>query len=133
MSWQLALVGIVVIPLLIIPTRKVGRTRFQLLTESQAKYRCAGYQEDGFPGGRWRIPTKSEIRFIAQLSAKGVFEFMFSGDYWSANGVVNVNKDNGTVSDKNASTAMLRCVYDSWYWGDEQWNPRTEFVWGDRK
>ena len=58
---------------------------------------------------------------------------MFSGDYWSANGVVNVNKDNGTVSDKNASTAMLRCVYDSWYWGDEQWNPRTEFVWGDRK
>ena len=60
-------------------------------------------------------------------------EFMFSGDYWSANGVVNVNKDNGTVSDKNASTAMLRCVYDSWYWGDEQWNPRTEFVWGDRK
>ena len=37
MSWQLALVGIVVIPLLIIPTRKVGRTRFQLLTESQAK------------------------------------------------------------------------------------------------
>ena len=37
MSWQLALVGIVVIPLLIIPTRKVGQTRFQLLTESQAK------------------------------------------------------------------------------------------------
>ena len=112
---------------------KLGGTEFGNLTESQAKYRCAGYQEDGFPGGRWRIPTKSEIRFIAQLSAKGVFEFMFSGDYWSANGVVNVNKDNGTVSDKNASTAMLRCVYDSWYWGDEQWNPRTEFVWGDRK
>ena len=37
MSWQLALVGIVVIPLLIVPTRRVGRTRFQLLTESQAK------------------------------------------------------------------------------------------------
>jgi len=37
MSWQLALVGIVVIPLLILPTRSVGRTRFKLLTESQAK------------------------------------------------------------------------------------------------
>lgn len=37
MSWQLALVGIVVIPLLIIPTRTVGKTRYKLLTESQAK------------------------------------------------------------------------------------------------
>ena len=37
MSWQLACVGILVIPLLIIPTRSVGRTRWKLLTESQAK------------------------------------------------------------------------------------------------
>ena len=37
MSWQLALVGIVVIPLLILPTRNVGQTRWKLLTESQAK------------------------------------------------------------------------------------------------
>lgn len=37
MSWKLALVGIVIIPLLILPTRSVGRTRWQLLTESQAK------------------------------------------------------------------------------------------------
>ena len=37
MSWQLALVGIVVIPLLILPTRRVGKTRFRLLSESQAK------------------------------------------------------------------------------------------------
>lgn len=37
LSWQLALVGIVIIPLLILPTRSVGRTRWQLLTESQAK------------------------------------------------------------------------------------------------
>lgn len=112
---------------------KLGGTEFGNLTESQAKYRCAGYQEDGFPGGRWRIPTMSEIKFIAQLSAKGVFEFMFRGDYWSANGVVNVNTTNGTVTSSANSTALLRCVYDSWYWGDEQWNPRTQFVWGDRE
>lgn len=37
MSWQLALVGMVVIPLLIIPSRAVGNTRFKLATESQAK------------------------------------------------------------------------------------------------
>ena len=111
---------------------KLGGTEFGNITESQAKYRCAGYQEDGFPGGRWRIPTMSEIKFIAQLSAKGVFEFMFKGDYWSATGVVNVNTSNGTVTTSTNSTALLRCVYDSWYWGDEQWNPRTQFVWGDR-
>ena len=37
MSWRLALVGIVVIPLLILPTRSVGRKRYELLTASQAK------------------------------------------------------------------------------------------------
>ena len=37
MSWQLALVGIVVMPLLIIPTKSVGKKRYQLLTSSQAK------------------------------------------------------------------------------------------------
>lgn len=36
MSWQLALVAIIVIPLMILPSRPVGKTRFQLLTESQA-------------------------------------------------------------------------------------------------
>lgn len=37
MSWQLAIVGILVIPLLIIPSRVVGNTRFKLATESQSK------------------------------------------------------------------------------------------------
>ena len=37
MSWQLALVGIFVIPLLVLPTKAVGKTRWQLLTESQEK------------------------------------------------------------------------------------------------
>ena len=112
---------------------KLGGTEWGNLDEAHAKYRCAGYQEDGFPAGRWRIPTISEIKFIAQLSAKGVFEPMFKSNYWSANGVVNVNVENGSVTSSTATAALLRCVYDSWYWGDEQWNPRTEFVWGDRQ
>ena len=37
MSWKLAIVGIVVIPLLILPTKSVGKRRYQLLTDSQAK------------------------------------------------------------------------------------------------
>ncbi|MBQ4187796.1 MAG: ABC transporter ATP-binding protein, partial [Firmicutes bacterium] len=37
MSWQLALVGMVVIHLLILPTRSVGKTRWKLLTKSQEK------------------------------------------------------------------------------------------------
>ncbi len=37
MSWRLALVGIVVIPLLVLPTRTVGKTRWKLLSESQEK------------------------------------------------------------------------------------------------
>ena len=37
MSWQLALVGIVVLPLLILPTKSVGKKRYQLLTDRQAK------------------------------------------------------------------------------------------------
>ena len=37
MSWKLALVGIVVIPLLILPTKSVGKKRYQLLTDAQAK------------------------------------------------------------------------------------------------
>ena len=117
---------------------KLGGTEFGNLDEAHAKWRCAGYQEDGFPAGRWRIPTMSEIRFIAQLSAKGVFESMFKGDYWSANGVVTVNKDNGSVVENtSATTALLRCVYDAWYWGDEQWvgpsGKHDQFVWGDRQ
>ena len=37
MSWQLAIVGMAVIPLLVLPTRSVGKTRYTLLTARQAK------------------------------------------------------------------------------------------------
>lgn len=38
MSWQLTLIGIVVIPLLVIPSRSVGITRWKLLNEGQEKH-----------------------------------------------------------------------------------------------
>ena len=37
MNWQLAIVGLAVIPLLILPTRSAGRTRFELLQKTQKK------------------------------------------------------------------------------------------------
>ena len=115
-----------------------------------ARYRCATYQEDGFPAGRWRLPTYAEIKFIAQLSATGAFATLFNKGkyYWSANGVVLIGDEVTIQESKN--DAMLRCVYDTWYWGDDQkeydeWSAekygskgeqgpefRNHFVWGDR-
>lgn len=129
---------------------KLGGTEYGNLDRAHAEYRCAGYQEDGLPAGRWRIPTKAEINFVAQLSAKKYFEHIFttgkgSSTYWSAHGAITVNADNGTVTPSTSTTALLRCVYDSWYWdeidrreekitgSDPRFNPRTTFYWGDKE
>ena len=107
------------------------------ITFAKARERCASFQENGFPAGRWRLPTKGEVRFISQLSANGYFEWQFGGNYWSANGALFVDKRTGEVRDSDAgiSIALLRCVYDSWYWGDDQVTDHgyqlTDFVWAD--
>ncbi|MBO4447597.1 MAG: hypothetical protein J5764_05685 [Bacteroidales bacterium] len=109
---------------------KHGGVEFGNLNFEQAQWRCATYQEDGFPAGRWRLPTKGEIKFISMLSANKIFTYLFSNAvYWSANGAIAVSE--GNVTDSNSGNALTRCVYDSWYWGDDQHEPRTEFVWGD--
>ena len=119
---------------------KFNGTEFSPIAMPYAEYRCAAYQEDGFPAGRWRLPTKAEVHFIAQLSAKGFIELLFNngGVYWSANGAIKVNGEK--VEDDSSKTALLRCVYDSWYWdkvdglnGDPRWPDRTKFVWGDKE
>ena len=38
MNWKMAIIGILVIPLLILPTRSAGHTRWKLLSKSQAKH-----------------------------------------------------------------------------------------------
>ena len=129
---------------------KFGGTEYGNLDKAHAEYRCAGYQEDGLPGGRWRLPTMAEINFVAQLSAKKYFEHIFTtgtgqATYWSAHGAITVNADNGTVTPSSSNTALLRCVYDSWYWdeidrregkitgSDPRFSPRTTFYWGDKQ
>ena len=103
-----------------------------------ARARCSAFQESGFPAGRWRLPTMAEISFSAQLSANNVFTWQFNDVYWSANGVVNVDKNSGTVTPSPGSTkAYVRCVYDSWYWGDDRVldvdGMPSIFVWGDKE
>lgn len=104
----------------------------QTLSYKYAATRCAAYQENGFPAGRWRVPTKAEIMFLIQLSEKGKIPTLFtpdtsisSGAYWCSSGVVYPLKS-GTVEYHNFTEAAsihadnwVRCVYDSWYWGDD--------------
>ena len=106
--------------------------------KDNARRRCATYQEDGYPAGRWRLPTQAEIQYIVQLSAWGIIPTLFGTEnsydatkYWSANGAVNVTPATGTVeSSSDTSSGPVRCVYDTWYWTDKC--SKTTFTWGDK-
>ncbi len=105
---------------------------------TNAQYRCASYQEDGYPAGRWRLPTMAEVAYISKLSADAVIPTLFTNgsEYWCAGGTVEPNS-NGTVT-PNYSTqgsTYVRCVYDEWYWEKSAY-PRlpgntVTFTWGD--
>jgi len=124
-------------------TTKYSGIEYLGVAYKYAQYRCASIQENGFPAGRWRLPTMGEIQFIAKLSAKGVFEEQFSPNlpgYWSADGrVIKVQGDqvglwgeDEVYKDPEGNTkALMRCVYDNWYWGDEQ-VPVDQPTWGDK-
>ena len=96
-----------------------------------ARERCASYQENGYPAGRWRLPTDAEIQFIVYLSARGKIPRLFNGIFWGSSGSRGIAID---VSNSDASVvnfvdktdpanyppvASIRCVYPLWYWGDE--------------
>lgn len=119
-------------PAYMVSSRFGGVEFYDGFTWQSARFKCATYQEDGYPAGRWRLPTKAEIDFIGTLTKKGGFVKLFgdSGNYWSANGAVRPNDGIKTVS-----YALLRCVYDTWYWDayDDRLPPedRDIFVFGD--
>lgn len=109
------------------------------------KRRCASYQEDGYPAGRWRMPTKAELEYIVLLSAKGVIPKLFNddqdnptGDYWCAHGVAYPLRSGGVrLVEGTSGDHAVRCVYDDWYWGSERVkstnaNTLTAFTWGDQ-
>ena len=88
------------------------------ITYEQAKRRCASYQENGYPAGRWRIPTEAEIKFCIYLSTNEKIPKLFNGTYWASSG----NAVNGNGSVVSAAREAVRCVYDAWYWGNEPVN-----------
>ncbi len=114
------------------------------ITFENAERRCASYQEDGYPAGRWRVPTRAEIEFIATLSGKQRIPKLFrenSTGYWSASTGVTISENTGTVSDKTGNgNCWVRCVYDEWYWSEKDANgnetnivSKTTFTWGDKQ
>ena len=105
------------------------------VTDDGAALRCASYQEDGFPAGRWRLPTAAEIQFIVELQSKVAIVPIFVG---GTNYFCNI--EGATVSVKNGyktgvTSGSVRCVYDEWYWGSERdAKPNGTsylFTWGD--
>ena len=116
----------------------------QPTTYDNAKRRCASYQEDGYPAGRWRLPTVAEISYMAQLTADNLIPRLLGGDdeedtdYWSNNGYVTVpgGKSSSSLSDNTGTsgTKYVRCVYDEWYWEKTTHATVTKssFTWGDQ-
>ena len=106
--------------------------------------RAASYQEDGYPAGRWRVPTKAEVQFIIKLSSDGKIPLLFtnSSNYWCANGKVKPIKDSSPeYTRQTTGSCYIRSVYDEWYWENSQWprmesrrdhpNKYNQFTWGD--
>ena len=115
------------------------------------KKRCASYQEDGYPAGRWRLPTRAEFQFILTQINLGNLPgvYLENYDYWCAhglgepeNGVVVMNYISNSQGGGYSSITPVRCVYDEWYWENSQtyrlgvnangtYSPFNTFTWGD--
>lgn len=113
------------------------------MTMENLKKRCASYQEDGYPAGRWRMPTRAEFQFImTQVNKENLPELYYSGNsYWCAHGIGTPQNDGSIVmSYRGYATATngysVRCVYDEWYWENSSSyrlpeNQKDTFTWGD--
>ena len=118
----------------IAPAFKIASSRGKTIpmTFAQAAKRCASYQENGFPAGRWRVPTPAEIEFIVTRSANGDIPSLFDGKYWAGNGQYFDSDDKQLHS--STSDQAVRCVYDIWYWGDDNIEGAlNKSIWGDVK
>ena len=94
---------------------------------ARAKERCASYQENGYPAGRWRVPTEAEIAYVISLSEDKKIPKLFDEGYWCSS---------GTVYGSSGDEAAVRCVYDVWYWGEgkegDAANNYERFYWGSQ-
>lgn len=84
--------------------------------------RCAAYQEDGYPAGRWRLPTEAEVLFVYTLGYNlRLIDNPFHPDsrYWANSGRFYYHSDFSSGGTTNPGS---RCVYDLWYWGDQKYD-----------
>ncbi|MBO4340630.1 MAG: hypothetical protein J5835_04295 [Bacteroidales bacterium] len=107
---------------------KTGEMSYDL-----ARARCSAYQENGYPAGRWRLPTKAEVFYLIKLSQEKLIRTLFTpgadlseGGYWCSDGVV-YPMDDGSIDYRPTAEAITyretnwpRCVYDVWYWGEDK-------------
>lgn len=129
------------------------------ISYDNARKRCASYQEDGIPAGRWRLPTRAEIEYMITLSQLEVIPSLFlpvnrptsnpysAQGYFTSDGVIFLwtNSDDIehlTMTQINSGyqgavqNNFVRCVYDEWYWGETTSSQRTNkstFYWGDKE
>lgn len=105
-----------------------------VVTYEEAKKRCASYQEDGYPAGRWRVPTAAEISYMVKLAYDKKIPVLLSSSsyYWGSNKAAYQPNDKGGVTSTTSSdNSHVRCVYDEWYWKDKC--NKSTFTWGDKQ
>lgn len=115
-------------------------------TPEGAAMRCASYQEEGLPAGRWRLPTTAEIMFVISLQQKDLIQDIFYGANYYYSSTHQVRNNGGTVPDvrvtptANNTQGSVRCIYDEWYWGTQpearannRYPGDYEFTWGDEE
>lgn len=108
------------------------------LLRENARRRCAALQENGYPAGRWRIPTIGEMLFFRMLQKKNVLPEIFGKDgneyrsHWTAQYLMKFDKDGSDVRMYAANDSQkhkwVRCVYDDWYWVKDDDNKTPDLV-----
>lgn len=73
----------------------------------RAEERCAAYQENGYPAGRWRLPTVAEIDFLIRLSTYEHIPALFT-----------TNSAELYQSNNNGTQFTLAYTYYSSYWSN---------------
>ena len=135
---------------MVAPRFRVASSYIVTTGTTKREQRCASYQEDGYPAGRWRVPTFAEVELVANMTIKGMIPKLFNttGDtytdsnnnewdcceYHCAQGTIYIFNDSSkeAVWDDAIHSNSVRCVYDEWYWGTDKLVDKTgggvEFV-----
>lgn len=110
------------------------------LNNSESARRAATYQEDGYPAGRWRLPTEAEIAFIVARQKDGTIPYLFAAThYHCADGRMfyvdmTAGHEHYAPISNTATAGYNRFIYDLWYWGDDptedalKYHPESEMT-----